>query len=197
LEERRNTMAKHTSKGAQAPDKARRVLPEYDATTLVGLRIIVHGAAIEHTNEGGEISVEVPKVEELAAAAAVARCLAPVRLRGYEIKAMRKIMDLTLAELAKRLDPHTAPETISRWENEAQPMGGFAEKLLRLLVCEDLHHKAPGVAYNASMISHLNIIDPWRADPNYEPPTLHSGLIKLKEPSGSVIETWGEEKLAA
>jgi hypothetical protein len=37
---------------------------------------------------------------------------------------MRKIMDLTLAELDKKLDERTATETVSRWASEAQPMGG-------------------------------------------------------------------------
>jgi hypothetical protein len=107
----------------------------------------------------------------------------------------RKIMGLTLKELAKQLDEHTAPETVSRWESEAQPMGGFVEKLLRLLICEDLRKDAQGVDYNASMIAHLKVIDPWKAESAFEVPTIHLNLIKMKEQSGSVIETW--DRLAA
>src|SRR5262245_41966797 len=117
-------------------DRANRPLEDYDATVLVGLRTIVHDAAIVRI-EDGEQTIEIPKLRGLLAAAAVARCLMPIRLRGWEIKAMRKIMKLTLAELAKRLDERTATETVSRWESEAQPMGSYVEKLLRLLVCEE------------------------------------------------------------
>jgi DNA-binding transcriptional regulator YiaG len=181
----------------QAPKRASpSPLKEYDATTLVGLRTVVHGAAIERIDEKGEVSVELPKLPELMATAAVIRCLVPIRLRGTEIKAMRKIMGLTLSELAKRLDERTATETISRWESEAQPMGGFAEKLLRLLVCEELCKDAPGVNYNASMIANLKVADPWRPDPEYQLPALHLELMKMNDQSGSIIETW-DGKMAA
>jgi hypothetical protein len=97
----------------------------------------------------------------------------------------------------KRLDERTAAETVSRWESEAQPMGGFAEKLLRLRVCEELRKDATGVDYNASMIAHLKVADPWRADPNYQLQAIHLVLMKMKEQSsGSIIETW-DAKIAA
>ena len=68
--------------------------------------------------------------------------MSPVKLRGHEIKVMRRIIKLTLAELAKKLDERSAAETVSRWESEAQPMGSYAEKLLRLIVCEELKQNA-------------------------------------------------------
>jgi DNA-binding transcriptional regulator YiaG len=152
--------------------RAERTLAMYDATVFVGLRTVVYDAAIERIEDDGETTVELPKLPELLASAAVSRCLLPVRLRGREIKAMRSIMKLTLADLAKRLDEKTAAETVSRWESEAQPMGGYAEKLLRLLVCEELRESAPGIEYNASMIANLKVKDPWRRDPNYEIPAV-------------------------
>jgi DNA-binding transcriptional regulator YiaG len=127
-------------------------LAEHDATALVGLRVRVHDAAIETIDENGEIMIELPQLSELMAAAAVVRCLMPGRLHGHEIKAIRKIMGLTLAEMASRLDAKTAPETVSRWETD-QPMGGYAEKVLRLLVCETLSPSAPGIEYAARRIS--------------------------------------------
>jgi DNA-binding transcriptional regulator YiaG len=175
----------------------RRILATYDATPHVGLSTIVCDAAIERVDEMGEETVELPKPRELRAAAAIARCLMPIRLQGWEIKAMRKIMRLTLAEFAKRLDERTAVETVSRWEADAQPMGGYAERIIRLLVCEELKKEAPGSEYNASMIANLKVYDPWKVDPSYKVPTICLKLIKLKEqPSGSIIETWNA-KLAA
>lgn len=173
------------------------VLATYDATAIVGLKTIVCNAAIRRVDDDGEETIEMPKQRELLASAAVTRCLVPIRLRGSEIKAMRKIMKLTMAELAKKLDDRTAPETVSRWEADTQPMGGYAEKILRLLVCETLKGEAPGVEYNGSMIAQLRLIDPGRIDPNYEAPTVCLKLISLKEEkSGHIIEAWNAKQAA-
>jgi DNA-binding transcriptional regulator YiaG len=174
-----------------------RVLESYDATPHVGLRTIVCNAAIARIDANHEATIEVPKPRELAAAAAIVRCLIPVKLQGREIKAMRKIMNMTLADLAKRLDERTAPETVSRWEADAQPIGGYADKVLRLLVCEELRKDAPGVEYNGAMLANLKVADPFKADPNYELPPIVLTLIQLKEQaSGSIIETWNAKRAA-
>src|SRR5262249_25651140 len=157
----------------------------------------VYNAAIERTEVDGEETIELPNLPELLAAAAVVRCLMPIRLRGREIHAMRRIMKLTLSDLAKKLGEKTAVETVSRWESDAQVIGGYAEKVLRLLVCEDLYRSAPGVEYNASMIAHLNVRDPWRADPTYEVPPVHLELVRLKEQcTGAINEAWTTSKAA-
>ena len=190
------------TKDGRSVDRARdggasvRVLDTYDATTLVGLRTLVNGAAIEHTDESGEVTIELPKLRELMASAAVARCLMPIRLRGGEMKAMRRIMKMTLADLAGKLEGRTAAETISRWENEVQPVGGYAEKVFRLLVCSELNENAPGIEYNGSMIAYLTVTDPWRAQPDYEVPYIEFQLIRIKEASGSIIEGWDAKKAA-
>lgn len=183
--------------GCGVTEVTEKVLPIYDATPHIGLRVTVCNAAIERIDDAGDETIELPKQRELRASAAVARCLLPVKLRGWEIKAMRKIMNLTLADLAKKLDERAAPETVSRWESDAQPMGGYAEKVLRLLVCDELRKEAPGVGYADGMISRLKIHDPWRGDASYELPPLVFTLIQLKEQSsGSIIETWNT-KMAA
>jgi DNA-binding transcriptional regulator YiaG len=161
-----------------------RTINEYDATALVGLRTIVSNAAIERTDETGEQSIELPKLRELIATAAILRCLMPVRLRGREMKAMRKAMQMTLAELARKLDTRTAPETVSRWEAEAQPMGAYAEKLLRLLVCETLKDSAPGIEYNASMIANMSV-----AEDEIVPP-IRLVYTKIKQQAGPIIDAW-------
>jgi DNA-binding transcriptional regulator YiaG len=166
---------------------APKTINEYDASTLVGLKVIARHAAVVSSDE--EETVELPKLQELMATAAIARCLMPPRLRGREIKAIRKIMRMTLAELADGMDSKTAVETVSRWESEAQLMGGYAEKVLRLLVCERLHEKAPGIAYDGSMISALKQIDPWRADPDYELPAIEIEFVRVRQ-NGHVEEAW-------
>jgi DNA-binding transcriptional regulator YiaG len=167
----------------------------YDASDIVGLNTLVYDAAIEHIDDG-ERSVELPKLDQLLAAAAISRCLMPARLRGPEIRAIRKIMKLTLNDLAKKLDTKAAPETVSRWESDAQPMGAYVEKVMRLVVCEQLKEDAPGVSYNASVLANLEIVDPWRSDPNYQLPAIGLVYGHLKEQSGTVVEAW-DTKLAA
>jgi DNA-binding transcriptional regulator YiaG len=204
-------MIKHVD-GGSAPSQARHagggdvldgnhrtseLLKIYDATPLIGLCTIVHNGAIRHVDEQGEESIEIPKMRELAASAAVARCLMPVRLRGAEMKAMRKIMGMTIQDLAKNLDERTAPETISRWETEAQAMGGYVEKLLRLLVCETLCEAAPGVPYEAKKIAYLKVLDPWRGREAFEVPAVEFSLVRLREKEGApLIDAW-DLKMAA
>jgi DNA-binding transcriptional regulator YiaG len=199
-------MAKHANPGEREKLRVRDVrsigkrkekeLPVYDATVFVGLRAVVYDAAIERTDENGEVTIELPKLDELAAAVAVARCLMPIKLRGSELRTIRRIMKMTLAELAAEMDGKTAVETVSRWEAEAQPMGGYAEKVFRLLACEELKASAPGIGYDASMISHLSVIDPLKAEPGYEVPAVELCLVKLKESSGSIIDVWNAKKAA-
>lgn len=169
------------------------IMKEYDVTTMVGLNTVVHGAVL--FNESDD-TVEVPNLNELMATAAVTRALVPIRLRGAEMKAMRKIMGCTLADLAGKLDGKTAVETISRWESEAQPMGGYAEKLFRLLVCETLKERAPGIAYDGSMIAHLKVVDPWMGNPEFEVPPLHFCQVRLKE-RGVMRDAWSQPREAA
>ena len=59
-------------------------------------------------------------MEELSAAAAIVRCLMPIRLQGREVRAIRKIAGWTGAELTERMDVKASPETISRWEDDKQ-----------------------------------------------------------------------------
>jgi hypothetical protein len=75
-------------------------------------------------------------------------------------------------------------------------MGGYADKVLRLLICESLSKEAPGVAYNGALLANLQVRDPWKADQTYQSPPIVLRLIQLKEQSGEIIETWNEKRAA-
>ena len=179
--------------GQQRVAELTNVLKERDVSAIVGVRTIACDAAIERKADNGEMTIELPKLRELIASALVSRCLIPIRLRGSEIKAMRKAMKMTLGDLAKSLGGKTAPETISRWESEAQPMGSHAERVLRLVVCEQLKREAPGIAYDASKLAHMNeIADPWADNPSYQQP--HVVLIYMPmKVDHAVIDAWNEK----
>jgi hypothetical protein len=55
--------------------RGKRVLLVYDASAFVGLQTIVYNAAIERQEDDGEVTIELPKLPELMAAAAISRCL--------------------------------------------------------------------------------------------------------------------------
>ncbi len=178
----------HPSKSDQ-PKGA--VLDVFDATALVGLRVRVHNAVIVTIDEDGDEEFEIPDHKELLASAAVRRSLIPLRLRGWELRAIRKIMGLTAAEMANKLGDKTAAETLSRWENEKQPMGGYAEKAFRLLVCEELKDQAPGIAYDAGTIAHMRVLDPWVTHSEFEVPYIDLYRISLRhEDTGKVEPAW-------
>jgi len=172
--------------------EVRRTLEEHDLTDLIGLRVIVTHTALEIVEPDGEVSIEVPHIEALSASAAVARCLSPIRLLGSELRAIRKIAGWTASDLAAKMGEKTSPETISRLENVKQPMGGYAEKVFRLLVCEDLKEAAPGVPYEGSAIAHLILLDPWRSDPEFKVVPMHFQLIKLRK-SNKTVQAWEVE----
>jgi DNA-binding transcriptional regulator YiaG len=183
--------------GQQRSEGEETILREYDATTFVGLRTTVRNAAIERMESNGEPTIELPKLPELMVAASIVRCLNPIKLRGAEIRTLRKIMKLTMGDLAKEMDGKTAAETISRWESENQPMGAYAEKVLRLIVCEKLKTDAPGVDYNARMIANLQVIDPWKANADHEVPVVDLWYGPLKDQSsGEIIEAWNGRRAA-
>ena len=165
----------------------------HDVTDLIGLRVLVANTAHEVTDAAGDVSIDVPDVEMLGVAAAVARCLMPISLRGTELRAIRHIADWTAAELASRMG-ECAIATVSRWENEKQAMGGYADKVFRLVVCEELAKRVPGVGYEAGAIAKLNVLDPWRADPAFEVPPLVFGRIKMRDSDRNLIDTWDSEQ---
>ncbi len=172
------------------------VLETYDASSLVGIRTLVSNAAIRRISSTGEETIELPKLNELLAAAAVARCLLPVRLSGRELKALRKILGLTLSEMAERLDQRTAVETVSRWESGSQPIGPYVEKVIRLVVCEELKDRTPGVSYVGKLIAEMKVED-WPEDKDGDLPYVRLILVKVKEQqSGKLIEAW-DAKAAA
>lgn len=141
---------------------ARRLLERYDASALIGLPVIAVGAVFE-VREPDDVdgpSIAIPNIAGLSAAAALARCLSPLRLRGREAKALRKIVGLTQPELCVAIGGDTAVETISRWETkDDRPVSAYVERLVRLAVCERLKALAPGVAYEPLNVVGLKIVD--------------------------------------
>jgi hypothetical protein len=66
---------------------------------------------------------------------------------------------------------------------------------LALATCEELKAEAPGIDYDASKIAHLNVVDPWRADPDYKVPPIILTYMPMRV-DHTVIQAWNEKKAA-
>lgn len=94
-------------------------------------------------------------LEGLIAAVAIARVAAAQELSGNEIRFLRKALGWSSRELAAKLE--VRDETVSRWENEKEPIGATSEKLLRLIVAQFLGDKAPALDVDQKRIVSMRI----------------------------------------
>ena len=76
------------------------------------------------------------------------------RFRGEEVRFLRKSLGWSGADFARHMG--VAEETVSRWENDATPIGPQADRLLRLMVA----HGRLTMQYSTERLAR---IDPRRA----------------------------------
>jgi DNA-binding transcriptional regulator YiaG len=99
----------------------------------------------------------IPDMPGLARAAAMARALNPVRLRGKEVRFLRRALDMTQKECAEAMD--LSAEHVSRWENDHHGAGGASEKLVRHNVCALLHRENV-CEYDPKVIANMRFREP-------------------------------------
>ncbi|HEX5876456.1 MAG TPA: hypothetical protein VFY60_17540 [Pyrinomonadaceae bacterium] len=92
--------------------------------TLQGIELI----QCEHCGNEDPI---IPRINDLMRALAVALIAKPYRLTGEEVRFLRKYMRKTAAELAQML--HVNKTTVSKWENNEDPIGDQSDRLLRVI----------------------------------------------------------------
>jgi putative zinc finger/helix-turn-helix YgiT family protein len=100
----------------------------------------------------GERAVMIPRIEALHRALAMVTISRPGRLSPREIRFLRKWLGWSGQEFAKHFGVTTT--TVSRWESteDPSPMGGTAERLLRLSVA----HGQPAEEYPVSRLAELD-----------------------------------------
>ena len=123
----------------------RRVLPRYEERGLgLPYPVVLINAAEEYTDAAGNVlGVSVPYLEGLAAAVAVARAFLPVELTGSEVRFMRKVIGMSAKDFAEALK--LDPASLSRWENNKQTLGGWAESQVRLATVAILAQRMPSL----------------------------------------------------
>jgi putative zinc finger/helix-turn-helix YgiT family protein len=112
--------------------------------------VTLQGVEVRRCANCGETEVAIPAIEGLHRAIAGALIRKRAGLAPPEIKFLRKYLGWSGADFAKRMG--TSPETVSRWENGAKPMGGLADRLLRVLVAKE----APVSDYAVDVLAHIN-----------------------------------------
>ena len=97
----------------------------------------------------GETEVAIPHIEALHRAIAAVLVQKRARLAPEEIRYLRKYLGWSGVDFAAHMG--VTPETVSRWERGTTPMGGQADRLLRLLVV----NLAPVQNYSADRLTAL------------------------------------------
>jgi DNA-binding transcriptional regulator YiaG len=129
-------------------DAMRRVMERYEETGLgLPYPVVLLGSAVEHLDaEGNVIGVSVPDLEGLAAAVALSRAFDPVALDGREVRFLRKLIGLPAKDFAEHI--HINPATLSRWENNKETVGEWADGMVRFAVAAIIAQDHPELQVN-------------------------------------------------
>jgi putative zinc finger/helix-turn-helix YgiT family protein len=104
--------------------------------TESGLRnVLLRDVEVRTCPGCGEEELVIPRIEKLHRAIAEKLAEQPARLTGPEIRFLRKHLGWSGEDFAATIG--VRPETVSRWENEKEPMGPTAERLLRLMALRE------------------------------------------------------------
>jgi putative zinc finger/helix-turn-helix YgiT family protein len=95
-------------------------------------RITLIGVEVSRCPQCGEFEVAIPQIDDLHKTIAQALIRKTSPLSAAEIRYLRKFLGWSGANFAKHIG--VAPETVSRWETGAVPLGAVADRLLRLMV---------------------------------------------------------------
>lgn len=104
----------------------------YDECGLAHVTLV--GAGVSRCAGCGYSEVTIPNIEALHRRIAQVLIDKPTRLRGDEVRFLRKSLGWSATAFARHLSVKL--ETVSRWENDKQPIGAQADLLLRVLVAQ-------------------------------------------------------------
>ncbi len=103
------------------------------AYTVSGLpSVTLVAVEVRRCGSCGEHEVVIPRVDELHRTIALAVVAKRARLTGSEVRFLRRYLGWSGADFARHMG--VTPESVSRWENEREPIGPVADRLVRLMV---------------------------------------------------------------
>lgn len=109
------------------------VASKFEADDLgAPFKVILHNAVtISVDPASGEVlSYKIPDLDGLLAEIVLTRVLHPLKLRGVDVKYLRKVLGLKQKEFAEKIE--VTVETLSRYETGVQTISPSSEKLMRI-----------------------------------------------------------------
>lgn len=112
--------------------KTRKESYRYDECGLKYVTLV--GVQVSRCPKCDNYEISIPQVEGLHRLIARVLIEKVTRITGDEIRFLRKSLGWSGANFAKHMG--VTDETVSRWENDAAPIGPQADRLLRLMVAQ-------------------------------------------------------------
>ena len=121
---------------------------QYTASGLPHVTLV--GVEVSRCPRCGETEVAIPRIEDLHRAIARTLIEQRARLIAPEIRFLRKHLGWSGVDFAAHMG--ATPETVSRWEKGAVPLGAASDRLLRLMVAS----KTPGRDYSLATLKDID-----------------------------------------
>lgn len=96
---------------------------------------VLVGVDVSRCRACGAYEVAIPAIDKLMHMLASAVIRKSARLVGAEVRFLRKYLGYSSGDFAKRIG--SSPSTVSKWENDVQPIGLHSDLLLRAMVALD------------------------------------------------------------
>jgi putative zinc finger/helix-turn-helix YgiT family protein len=112
--------------------------------------VTLRGIEVRRCPKCGEHEAVIPRIEDLHRTIARAVAEKPARLAAAEIRFLRKYLGWSSTDFAQHMG--VTLESVSRWENDREPIGPIADRLLRLMVAT----MAPVKDYPVDTLAHLD-----------------------------------------
>jgi putative zinc finger/helix-turn-helix YgiT family protein len=104
--------------------------------------VVLSGVDVRRCKECGAFELVLPNVAELHRVIAHDVIKKPAFLSGAEVRFLRTYLGWTGADFAEHIG--VDPSTVSKWENDKDPIGMQSDRALRLMVL----HRAPVADYS-------------------------------------------------
>lgn len=112
--------------------KTRKENYRYDECGLKYVTLV--GVEVSRCPKCGNYEISIPQIEGLHRLIARVLIEKVTRFTGGEVRFLRKRLGWSGSDFAKHMG--VTEETVSRWENDAVPIGPQADRLLRLMVAQ-------------------------------------------------------------